>query len=140
MLPGVHHMEGWNEAVAQGAWGKYPARFGEWFRQFLDLEHWAAFRESFDETTELLGEAVRQDGAPSTILMLSGDVHCSYTARAELTEVEHPDTEIHQLTMSPFRNDIEKAAKRGNIWLNHKRLAARDAPAGAAGPRSTTST
>ena len=22
MLPGVHHMEGWNEAVAQGAWGK----------------------------------------------------------------------------------------------------------------------
>ncbi len=25
--------------------------------------------------------------------------------------------------MSPFRNDIEKAAKRGNIWLNRKRLA-----------------
>jgi hypothetical protein len=123
MLPGVHHMEGWNEAVAQGAWGKYPAKFGEWFRQFLDLEHWAAFRESFDETTDLLGEAVRQDGAPASILMLSGDVHCSYTARAELTEVDHPDTDIHQLTMSPFRNDIEKAAKRGNLWLNHKRLA-----------------
>lgn len=43
MLPGVHHMEGWNEAVAQGAWGKLGKRFGEWFRQFLDLEHWAAF-------------------------------------------------------------------------------------------------
>jgi hypothetical protein len=123
MLPGLHHMEGWNEAVAQGAWGKYPARFGEWFRQFLDLEHWAAFRESFDETTELLAEAVGQDGAPATILMLSGDVHCSYTARAELNDVAHPDTEIHQLTMSPFRNDIEKAAKRGNVWLNRKRLA-----------------
>ena len=37
LLPGIHHLEGWNEAVAQGAWGRLPARFGEWFRQFLDL-------------------------------------------------------------------------------------------------------
>lgn len=124
LLPGIHHLEGWNEAVAQGAWGRLPARFGEWFRQFLDLEHWAAFRESLDELTELLAEAVTtEEQPPATVLMLSGDVHCSYTARAQLTATAHPDTEIHQLTMSPFRNDIERPAKVGFQLLNRRRLA-----------------
>lgn len=123
MLPGVHHMEGWNEAIAQGAWGRPGKRFGEWFRQFLDLEHWAAFRASFDETTEMLGDVVSSDRPPATVLMLSGDVHCSYTARAQLTSTPHPTTAIHQLTMSPFRNDIEKVAKGGNKLLNRKGLA-----------------
>jgi len=123
VLPGVHHMEGWNEAVAQGAWGKrVGGRFGEWFRQFLDLEHWAAFRESFEETTDLLESVVTGADTPATVLMLSGDVHCSYTARAHLEDVEHPDTAIHQLTMSPFRNDIERVAKYGNKLLNRKGL------------------
>ena len=52
--------------------------------------------------------------------MLAGDVHASYTARAELTEVDQGAREIHQLTMSPFRNDIEKVAKLGNQLLNRK--------------------
>lgn len=124
LLPGIHHLEGWNEAVAQGAWGRVPARFGEWFRQFLDLEHWAAFRESLAEVTDLLAEAVRDERPPSTVLLLGGDVHCSYTARARLTATEHPDTEIHQLTMSPFRNDIERPAKVGFRLLNRTRFAA----------------
>ena len=113
--PGVHHMEGWDEAISSsGTWGKPGKRFGEWLRQVLDLEHWASFRESFAEFTDLLGDAVRRQPPPSTILMLSGDVHCSYTAAAELTEVEHPQTAIHQLTMSPFRNDI-RARRQGRL-------------------------
>jgi hypothetical protein len=36
---------------------------------------------------------------------------------------DHPDTEIHQLTMSPFRNDIERPAKTGFKLLNRRRLA-----------------
>lgn len=124
LLPGIHHLEGWNEAVAQGQWGRWPAKFGEWFRQLLDLEHWAAFRESMDELTDLLGAAVStEERPPSTVLMLSGDVHCSYTARAELAATPHPDTEIHQLTMSPFRNDIERPAKAGFRLLNRRRFA-----------------
>ena len=122
MLPGVHHLEGWDEAISEGAWGRPGKRFGEWLRQFLDLEHWAAFRESFRETTDLLADVVRREPAPSTVLMLSGDVHCSYTAVAELTSVDHPGTAIHQLTMSPFRNDIERVAKYGNRLLNRKGL------------------
>jgi hypothetical protein len=125
LLPGIHHLEGWNEAVAQGGWGRLPARFGEWFRQFLDLEHWAAFRESFAELTDLLAESLAaEERPPATVLMLSGDVHCSYTARAALVGRDHPDTEIHQLTMSPFRNDIERPAKTGFRLLNRRRSAA----------------
>ncbi|MET0460985.1 MAG: alkaline phosphatase D family protein [Ilumatobacteraceae bacterium] len=122
MLPGVHHLEGWDEAISEGAWGRPGKRFGEWLRQFLDLEHWASFRESFRETTDLLADVVGQDVAPSTVLMLSGDVHCSYTAVAELTTVDHPRTAIHQLTMSPFRNSIQRVAKHGNRLLNRKGL------------------
>ena len=36
----------WNEAVCDGAWGRTAARLGEKIRQGLDLEHWAAFRDS----------------------------------------------------------------------------------------------
>ena len=123
MLPGVHHLEGWNEAVAQGAWGRLGSRFGEWFREFLDLEHWAAFRESLGQLTGLLGDVVTGANRPATILMLGGDVHCSYTARAQLLAVDQSDTEIHQLTMSPFRNDIQRTAKFGNKLLNRKHWA-----------------
>ena len=46
-IPGVHHLEGWDEAIAEGAWGRPGKWFGEWLRQFLDLEHWPSFRASF---------------------------------------------------------------------------------------------
>ena len=52
----IHHAESWNEAVAGGAWGKAAATLGEKIRQGADLEHWAAFRNSFDDLVELLTE------------------------------------------------------------------------------------
>ena len=54
---------------------------------------------------------------------LGGDVHCNYTAAAELTNVEHPVTKIHQLTMSPFRNDIPRVGKLANQLLNRRSVA-----------------
>jgi hypothetical protein len=106
--PGVHHLEGWDEAIAKGAWGPLGARVGEKLRQSLDLEHWASFRKSFDDLTDLLAELVRADDPPASILMLSGDIHCSYLADARLKAVDHPGTAIRQLTMSPFRNPVGK--------------------------------
>ena len=48
LLPmGLHHLEAWDEAVSEGAWGRLPARIGEKLRQAADLEHWGAFQESF---------------------------------------------------------------------------------------------
>lgn len=120
LVPGVHHLEGWDEAISSGAWGRPGKWFGERLRQLLDLEHWSSFRESFAEVTELLEEVVRRDDPPATVLVLSGDVHCSYTARAELENASHPETAIHQLTMSPFRNDIQRIAKAGNRWLSRE--------------------
>jgi hypothetical protein len=118
MVPGVHHLEGWDEAVAEGAWRRPGKWVGERIRQVLDLEHWAAFRDSFAETVELLATVVRAPSPPATVLMLGGDVHCNYTAAAALCDVAHPSTAIHQLTMSPFRNNIPSIGKLANRVLD----------------------
>ena len=123
MLPGVHHLEGWDEAISEGAWGRPGRWLGERVRQALDLEHWAAFRSSFDETVDLISAVVKAAAPAATVLLLGGDVHCNYTAAAQLTGVEHPGTSIHQLTMSPFRNDIPRVGKLANRVLNRKTFA-----------------
>jgi hypothetical protein len=120
LAPGLHHLEGWNEAVSSGAWGPRAARVGEKIRQGMDLEHWASFRKSFDDVTDLLTDLVRGEDPPASILMLSGDVHCSYIAEAELETVDHPGTAIRQLTMSPFRNPIGRPIQFANKLLDSR--------------------
>lgn len=105
MLPALHNIEQWNEAVAQGAWGARFARIGEKLRIALDLEHWAAFGKSFADMVTLVDDMVVGERAPRSIVWLSGDVHCSYVARAE-TSVRS-STALYQLTMSPFRNPLD---------------------------------
>jgi hypothetical protein len=83
---------------------------GEWLRRVMDLEHWAAFRASFDQMVDLLTDVVGGADPPASVLILSGDVHCSYTARAQLP-FPHPETVVHQLTQSPFRNPMETTLK-----------------------------
>lgn len=119
MLPALHHIEGWNEAVARDRADKpITARFGEWLRLTVDLEHWAAFRTSFDELVALLTEvAAGEHGpAPASILLLGGDVHCSYLEEVELTSPRAAGsrTRVHQLVMSPFRNPLEGAIRLVN--------------------------
>ncbi|WP_132291786.1 alkaline phosphatase D family protein [Kribbella sp. VKM Ac-2568] len=120
LTPGLHHLEGWDEAVSSGAWGPRAARIGERIRQGMDLEHWASFRKSFDELTDLFTDLVRGENAPKSILMLSGDVHCSYLTEADLNTVDHPGTAIRQLTMSPFRNPVGKHIQVANKLLDSR--------------------
>ncbi|MBA4023020.1 MAG: hypothetical protein C0482_11725 [Gordonia sp.] len=108
MLPALHHLEQWNEAVAQGAWGKRFAKVGEKLRLELDLEHWAAFGNSFRDMVGLVDDLVDHARPPASILWLSGDVHCSYVARADLSDRGTERTALYQLTMSPFRNPLER--------------------------------
>ena len=54
---------------------------GEQLRQAADLEHWPAFRASFDRLAALVERAA--NSGPATVSILSGDVHHSYAARAE---------------------------------------------------------
>jgi phosphodiesterase/alkaline phosphatase D-like protein len=93
-------------AAARPGWG---GRLAEELRQALDMEHWAAFRDSFDRLTRLIGRAAAgRDGngdAPASVSVLSGDVHHSYAARADLPA--RPRARVHQLTCSPVHNHVD---------------------------------
>lgn len=112
---GVHHLEAWNEAVSTGAWGRACAWVGERIRQAVDLEHWPAYHRSFVAMVELLGELVRRPEPPASVLLMSGDVHFSYTARVELLEAPMDRTAVHQLVQSPMRNALPKVMV-GAFW------------------------
>jgi PhoD-like phosphatase len=85
VLPrGLHELEAWNEATTDGRWGRRFGRLGERLRQGLDLEHWAAFRRSFESMAAVVDEvsAGRRGAPPANVIFLSGDVHYSYLMRA----------------------------------------------------------
>ncbi len=117
LLHGIHHLEGWDEAIAEGAWGPRGERLGEHLRRSVDLEHWAAFRASFDAMVGLVQRVAAREDAPASVLWLSGDVHCSYTARAAVEGVDPARTAVHQLTMSPFRNPLNVPIRIANRML-----------------------
>ncbi|MBX6769982.1 MAG: alkaline phosphatase family protein, partial [Actinomadura rubrobrunea] len=107
LLPStIHNAEAWNEALADGAWGKRAARFAETMRQAADLEHWAAFDASFRAVAEdVLAVARGERGsAPASIAFLSGDIHYSYLAR--VTAPGGTRSAIAQIVCSPFRNPL----------------------------------
>ena len=106
LLPrAIHHAEAWNEAVAGGAWGKAAAGLAEKIRQAADLEHWAAFEQSFRAlAADVLAVGRGERGpAPASISFLSGDIHYSYLAR--VTEPDAQST-ISQVVCSPLRNPL----------------------------------
>ncbi|MEU0544647.1 alkaline phosphatase D family protein [Nocardia sp. NPDC005978] len=100
----LSHLQSLNERAASlpGRRG----RLGEKFRQAADLEHWPAFRSSFVQLSTLIHRLGRVPDPPSTICVLSGDVHHSYAARADYD----PPTEsqVLQLVCSPVHNDPPK--------------------------------
>ncbi|MFY1690698.1 alkaline phosphatase D family protein [Plantactinospora sp. WMMB782] len=116
--PGIHHLESWNERVADSD-RPLLAGFAERLRRALDLEHWAAFRRSFDALAQVFvrlgsgpaGQPGDRVGAgpayppPASISVLSGDVHHSYVARARFPGGP-ATTPVHQLTCSPIHNQI----------------------------------
>jgi hypothetical protein len=111
---GMHFLEAWNEAVCDGAWGGLAAKLGEKIRRGLDLEHWAAFGDSFTRLTDRLREvAAGEHGRPpASIVLVSGDVHHAY-----LTEVAWPKgtnavSPVYQAVCSPFRNPLDAKERR----------------------------
>ncbi|NAZ85899.1 DUF7800 domain-containing protein [Kineococcus indalonis] len=120
LLHGIHHAEGFDEAVADGAWGPRAARWAEALRQAADLEHWAAFRSSFGDLVRLLGDVAAGPRPPSSVLVLSGDVHCSYTARVRVPGAGEDGPAVHQLVMSPFRNPLSRGVRLANRLLDSR--------------------
>jgi len=111
LLPhAVHELESVNERACDrgGARGWLAERV----RRAIDLEHWAAFRTSFDRLTALLraiGNGERTTRPPATVSVLSGDVHHSYVAEATFDGQESP--RVWQLTCSPVHNTIQRVAE-----------------------------
>jgi hypothetical protein len=126
LLPrGIHSLEAWNEAVCAGAWGNGLRRAGERLRQAVDLEHWAAFGESFRAFEELLGD-LAAGPAPASITVVSGDIHHNYLAAVDLparppaggSEPAGPgrpaSTAVYQAVCSPIHNLLPDKLRLGH--------------------------
>jgi hypothetical protein len=113
LAPAAHHLEAWDEAVCDGAWGRRFARLGERLRRALDLEHWAAFGGSFERLAGALAEvgAGRRGAPPGSILVLSGDVHYAYLARARWPAQAGVRSPTWQVVCSPLRNQLTPRLK-----------------------------
>jgi hypothetical protein len=117
LAPGLHHAEAFSEGICQGAWGRGVAVVGEKLRQAIDLEHWAAFQQGFQDVARMVLEVASggRGRAPRTVTFLSGDVHHSYVSTAwadrDVTDlVAH--SEIVQAVCSPIRNPLPRGMER----------------------------
>jgi hypothetical protein len=114
LSPAMHHLEAWNEAVCAGAWGGAAARVGESIRTGLDLEHWAAFNESFERLAEIqraVGAGERGE-PPATIVTLSGDVHHAYLSEVAFRRGSGVRSAVYQAVCSPMRNPLDHRERR----------------------------
>ena len=91
---------------------KTVLRLAERIRQGMDLEHWAAFRRSFDAMSTVLDEvdSGRRGEPPATVVFLSGDVHYSYLMRAGSRR-----SAIYQAVCSPIRSSGARWTRRASI-------------------------
>jgi hypothetical protein len=106
---GAHYLEAWSERVCDGVWGGAAAGLGERLRRALDFDHWPAFAKSFDRVTRLLRELGRGErgGPPSSIVMLSGDVHHAYLAEVAFPRTAGIRSAVWQAVCSPYRNPLD---------------------------------
>jgi hypothetical protein len=121
--PAMHHLESFNEAVCDGAWGRVAARLGERMRRALDLEHWAAFRGSFERLVDLLERVASRPGGPASIVLLSGDVHHAYLARVRFGAGDRTRAPVYQAVCSPVRNPLDARERRVIRFGCSRRLA-----------------
>ncbi|WP_136707977.1 alkaline phosphatase D family protein [Agromyces sp. H66] len=131
LLPmGLHHVEAWDEAIAQGAWGRAAAWIGERLRQAVDLEHWAVFQNSFQAVARMVTEVAdgERGPAPQSVTFLSGDVHYSYLAEVE----RDGGGRILQSVCSPVRNPLPRFLRWFAVVMSYGAAT----PVGAAAARS----
>ena len=88
------------------------ARFGEWLRRAVDLEHWAAFRESFDRLTALLARVGRGEHGAAPRRRSA----CSRATSTTATSPRRPTpttvaSRVYQITCSPMHNTIPRVMR-----------------------------
>jgi len=100
---GLHDLEAWSEALGAGAWGAAGAALGERLQRRLSLEHWAAYRVSFDRLLDRIAAvaAGERGDAPASVIVLTGDIH-----HGSLTRVGLAGSPVWQVVSSPLRNAL----------------------------------
>jgi hypothetical protein len=125
--PTMHHLQGWDEKLCSGTWGARAARWAEGFRRSEDLDHWAFFHDSFAAMVGLIQRIASGDTGtpPSTILILSGDVHHGYLAEATLAG--SVESRLYQAVCSPLRNALpsKKSYLQSHAWSKPATLVTR---------------
>jgi hypothetical protein len=118
---GLHHLEAFSEALADGAWGDRGGRMGERLRQVVDLEHWGAFQSSFQSVAAQVMEvaAGERGRAPSSVTFLSGDVHHSYVSEAWPVDGRRLSSTILQAVCSPIRNPLSRNMRFATAVLSY---------------------
>ena len=124
LAPTLHWLEAWNEAICGGAWGRWATGWGERLRRAGDLEHWAAFQDSFHRLVDVVAELAtgRRGGTPASIVMLGGDVHQSYLERVSFTDGTDAVSHVWQAVCSPFRNQLGARDRRALHLARTSRL------------------
>ncbi len=114
LSPGFHHLEAWNERVADGAWGGLAAWAAERMRRGVDFDHWAAFQFSFARVRRLLEEVAsgRRGKPPASIVLLSGDVHHAYLTQVGFRPEVGARCPVYQAVCSPYRNPLGRGERR----------------------------
>jgi phosphodiesterase/alkaline phosphatase D-like protein len=104
MPPAIGDLEALNERAAdRDGW---RGALAEKLREAADFEHWPAFYKSFVRLGEMIARIANHPDCPATISVLSGDVHHSYAARAEVDGVSPDGSTVHQLVCSPVHNYV----------------------------------
>ena len=107
MPPAIGDLETLNERSADRS--GWRGRFAEKMRRAGDFEHWPAYLKSFVRLAEMVVRIAGHPDAPATVSVLSGDVHHSYAARAELADGDSAGptgATVHQLVCSPVHNYV----------------------------------
>ena len=106
MPPAIGDLETLNERAADRS--GWRGRLAEKIRVAGDFEHWPAYLKSFLRLAEMVGRVAGHPDGPATVSVLSGDVHHSYAARAELAgdSAGSASAAVHQLVCSPVHNYV----------------------------------
>ena len=80
----------------------------------MDLEHWAAFHDSFERLAELQRSvgAGEKGKPPASIVTLSGDVHHAYLYEVGFKKGSNLSSAVYQATCSPLRNPLDHRERR----------------------------
>ena len=126
LAPALHHVEAWDEALTEGAWGRPGVWLGERVRRLTVMDHWASFQRTFRRFSELIDDAAhgREGDAPTSIVMLSGDVHHCYLAAVDFPDGGAAQSRVWQAVCSGFRKELAPHELRV-IRFSHSARAAR---------------